>query len=302
MSGDIITFPTDTAVSADEYVATEKVSGNVVFRQKTKPEDLKVRPTGSQTARTLAAVAADVTVTTAGTVEASKAVVVDANKDITGFRHVTFTGNLVTGSTTLSEAELGVLDSAGQANSAASKAAILDTNKRLRTNASVGTANTGSTAVEYGDGRLHQTVLTLATTLPAIAGGASLGVGKLLYTFPAGAIIVESAYMSVAITQTEGNITADTPDVGLGTVIASGAIATLDGTGTFENIITGQTAADCNGTATVKTAIPTANVPFVIEAGAAHTIYLNVADGWAASGDAAAAVAGTVVLNWRFMA
>src|SRR3990167_10807567 len=50
-----------------------------------------------------------------------------------------------------------------------------------------GAANAGTTAVEYGDSRLHQSVLTVNTTLPAIAGGAALAVGKLLYTFPAGA-------------------------------------------------------------------------------------------------------------------
>lgn len=173
----------------------------------------------------------------------------------------------------------------------------------LKTSAGVGTAASGTTAVEYGDGRLHQTILTVATTLPAIAGGANLGVGKLLYTLPAGAQVIESAYMSIAITQTEAHINADTPDVGLGTVIASGVVATLDGTATFENILTGQTAANCTGTATVKTAKATAS-PFelVREAADAKTIYLNVADGWAASGDAAALLTGTVVINWRTMA
>lgn len=48
---------------------------------------------------------------TAGTVTASKALVVDANKDLATIRHLTISGNFVTGSTTLSEAELAVLDS-----------------------------------------------------------------------------------------------------------------------------------------------------------------------------------------------
>ncbi len=170
------------------------------------------------------------------------------------------------------------------------------------TSGNVGVAAAGTTAVEYGDGRLHQTVLTVATTLPAIAGGANLAVGKLLYTLPAGAIVVESAYMSLGITQTQGNINANTPDGGLGTVIGSGAVATLDGTPTFENIITGQTFDNCTGTAEVKTALPTAGVSLVIEASAAHTIHFNAAALWAAGGDAAAILAGTVVINWRFMA
>jgi hypothetical protein len=203
-------------------------------------------------------------ITTLGTAQASKTVTADSNKDITSLRDVGL--------------------------------------RQVKTTGNVGTANAGTTAAEYGDGHNHKTVLTVNTTLPAIAGGANLAVGKLLYTLPAGAIIIESAYMSLAITQSQGNITADTPDGGLGTVIGSGAVATLDGTATFEDILTGQTFNDCNGTAEVKTAIPTAGVPLVIEAAGAHTIYFNVADGWAASGDAAALLVGTVVVNWRFVA
>lgn len=59
MSGDILRYPTDTAVTADDFVATEKVSGGRVFRQRVKPEDLKVRATGSQTERSLAAIVLD---------------------------------------------------------------------------------------------------------------------------------------------------------------------------------------------------------------------------------------------------
>ena len=77
-----------------------------------------------------------------------------------------------------------------------------------------GTAATGVVAGEYGDGYTHTTVLTVATTLPAIAGGAALGVGTLLYTLPAGAAIINSSYFSIGITQTQGHINADTPTVG----------------------------------------------------------------------------------------
>lgn len=161
---------------------------------------------------------------------------------------------------------------------------------------------TGVSAVEQGSEIDHQTILTLEdVVMPAIAGGANLAIGKKIYTFPAGALIIESAYMSVSFTQTEGHVTADTPDVGLGTVIGSGAVAVLGGTATFENIITGQTAADVNGTPTVKTSIPTANVPLVIEAAGSHDLFLNVADGWAASGDAGILANGTVIINWKSM-
>lgn len=162
----------------------------------------------------------------------------------------------------------------------------------------LGTANTGTTAVEYGDKKHRTVVLTVSTTLPAIAGGANLAVGKLLYTLPAGACIVKAAKLSVAVTQSQGNINADTPDIGLGTTIASGVNAVLSANAAFENILTGQTAANCTGTATVKTV---ADQVLVVETAGAHTVYLNVADGWAASGDAAAVVAGTVVLEYVLM-
>ncbi len=164
--------------------------------------------------------------------------------------------------------------------------------------AHLGTVAAGSTVAEYGDGYQHTSVITVSTTLGAIAGGANLGLGKKIYDLPAGACIIDSAYMSMSITQTQGHITADTPDIGLGTVVASGAVAVLGGTATFENIITGQTAANCSGTATVKTI---ADQVLVREVGDAHSVYINVADGWAATGDAAALLAGTVVLKWKFL-
>jgi hypothetical protein len=176
------------------------------------------------------------------------------------------------------------------------------TNQLPLTTLGLGAAATGVTAVEYGDGIKHKTVLTVSSTLPAIAGGADLAVGKLLYTLPAGAHAVMVSYMSMALTAADGNIDADTPDVGIGTVIASGAVAVLGGTATFENLITGQTAANCTGTATVKTAGPTAGTPLEIASGAAHTIYFNVADGWAASGETACPISGTVVIEWESIA
>lgn len=162
----------------------------------------------------------------------------------------------------------------------------------------LGAASTGVTVQEFGSKYIHATVLTFeGAVLPAIAGGANLAVGKLVYTFPAGAIRVTSTKMSVGITQTQGNINADTPDVGIGTTIASGAVAVLGGTAAFENILTGQTATNCTGTATTKTV----DTSLVIESADNHTVYLNVADGWAASGDAAAILTGTITIQWQYL-
>jgi hypothetical protein len=158
----------------------------------------------------------------------------------------------------------------------------------------VGIAATGVTAIEHGTYNHKVTVLTVNTTLPAIAGGANLAVGKLLYTFPAGIILVKASHINLAVTQTEDNITADTPDGGLGTTLANGAVAVLGGTAAFENMLTGQTFADCDGTAKNVTL----QTPLVINAADNHTVYFNIADGWAASGDVSALLTGTVVLEW----
>lgn len=171
--------------------------------------------------------------------------------------------------------------------------------EELKTAKNVGAAQTGTTAVEYGNGRQHVTVLTVSTTLGAIAGGADLGLGKKVYVFPAGAVIVKSAYISMALDESDGNITADTPDVGLGTVVASGAVNVLGGTGTFEDILTGRAAADCNATATVGAVV---NQILSVATGGAHDVFFNVADGWAASGETACPIAGTIVLEWVFVA
>lgn len=215
---------------------------------------------------------------TAGTAAANKAVVLDGSKGIATITSATITTLAAT-----------------TVNATAVNAA------NLKTTGNVGAAATGVTATEYGDRHRHTTVLAVNTTLPAIAGGANLAVGKLLYTLPAGAVLVHAAHMSLAITQTEAHITADTPDGGLGTTIAAGAVAVLDGTAAFENLVTGQTFADCAGTAKVAAAVPTAGTPLLIAAAGDHTVYFNVADGWAADGDAAALLTGTVTLCWDFL-
>lgn len=158
-------------------------------------------------------------------------------------------------------------------------------------------AESGMTCVTTGQGGWYKTDITVNTTLGAIAGGANLALGVLLATLPAGAAIIHGSQLDIALQQTEGNVTADTPDIGLGTTVASGVVAVLGGTAAFENIMTGQTAGDCDGTATTKTI----GTQLVIESGGDHTIYLNVADGWAASGEAAMEVSGTVTLLWSLV-
>lgn len=163
-----------------------------------------------------------------------------------------------------------------------------------------GTANTGVTALTFGDGRNFVTTLTFSGLAVDSVTAANKAIGVLLYTLPAGVQAIDYAYMSVALAGSGALVDADTPDLGVGTVIASGVVALLSGTATFEDIITGQTANDVNGTAEVKTALPTAGVPLIRESGDAKTIHLNMADGWAGAADITAT--GTVTIKWTKLA
>ena len=173
---------------------------------------------------------------------------------------------------------------------------VTDSGGLLPAGANTGTAGTGVTAAHYGDGINITAVLTITNAAMTVGNSANLATGALIYTLPAGACLITGAYMSVGISGV--STTTDTPDVGLGTVIGTGAVTTLDGTATFENILTGQTAGDTNGTATVKGAGPTAGAPLEIATAAAHTVHFNAADGWGANADASALVNGTVVLSY----
>lgn len=171
----------------------------------------------------------------------------------------------------------------------------------LKTKFNVGSVSSdGISKQEFGDGYNHTTILTI-NKIDAILSGdaAALSSGYLIYTFPAGEIVVNSSKMSMAITATAEQV-ADQADVGLGTTIGSGVNALLSAVdAAAENVITGTTAANANGTPTVLTV----GTQLVIAAAGDHTLYFNIADTWAddTSGDLTVDIAGTVIVNWSFM-
>ena len=167
---------------------------------------------------------------------------------------------------------------------------------------SAGTAGTGVTATEYGDGHNRVTKLVLSGVAITIGDNAALADGALIYTFPAGALVIESSSISVGLTLTTGTPTTDTPEIGLGTTIASGVNATLGAVAaTAEDIMAGASTpvmADIAGTAEVFTHVTNLKV----EAADAHTVHINVADTWANVDDTAATLDGTVWIKWAFLA
>jgi len=162
----------------------------------------------------------------------------------------------------------------------------------------LGTTGVGVSAKHFtADGKNIVTELTLNTgaILPAVTG--SIGVGLKIYTFPAGVHALKVARIAVAATAADGNNDADTPKVGLGDITATGAVTDLTGTAGFDNILTEQTADDCDGTVEDKTIlVPTAG-HLVNEAAGLKTVWLNYADAWAGA-EAAMPLSGAVWLEW----
>jgi hypothetical protein len=166
-----------------------------------------------------------------------------------------------------------------------------------------GTAPTGITATEFGDGYHHTTVLVLSDfVIGAPSAGNSLGIGAKVYEFPAGAHVHLVSYFNLGLTA--GTVTSDTPDVGLGSVVASGAVSVLSGTATFEDYITGQTwGVALDGTEQATTPLgATAGILTGISLNAADdekSLYLNAADAWNAGVTGNLTASGRIVLVWN---
>lgn len=159
---------------------------------------------------------------------------------------------------------------------------------------------------EFGDAQNRVTVLTLTDfIIGALAGaGANLGLGNIVYAFPAGAHLESAYYQSLSL---KAAGTAVNTDTGLGSVIASGAVAVLSGTGTFEDRLTGQTIPTAAGGGAVTAAgpvNPTAGVQTGIALNAAASVknvFLNSAGTWNANNTGNLTATGTIVIKWTKM-
>lgn len=153
------------------------------------------------------------------------------------------------------------------------------------------------TAKEYGDGLNHVTELTLKEfAVGSAVGAANLAFGAKIYELPAGAQAIEKVYVDIALKGTT-NIVADTPDVGIGSVVGSGAVAVLGGTGTFEDYLTGQTSGAIDGTNDIEAMAALTSGIGLNKSTDEKSIFLNAADGWAGAGDVTAS--GKIVIVWK---
>lgn len=158
---------------------------------------------------------------------------------------------------------------------------------------------------EFGDARNRVTVLTLTDFIVGTLAGAAaaLGVGNIVYAFPAGAHLESAYYIDLSL---KAAGTAVNTDTGLGSVIASGAVAVLSGTATFEDRLTGQTigTAAAGGTAVKALTNPTAGVQTGIALNVAASIknvFLNSAGTWNANNTGTLKASGTIVIKWTKM-
>lgn len=162
------------------------------------------------------------------------------------------------------------------------------------------------TATEYSTGKSVITVLTLTDfVIGALAGaGAALGLGSIVYTFPAGQHF-ELVY-SLSSLSLKAAGTAVNTDTGLGSVVASGAVSVLSGTATFEDRLTGQTIGTdpAGGTAVSKLLAATAGIGTGISLNATNSVkdvFLNSAGTWNANNTGNLTASGKIVLNWQIM-
>ena len=160
---------------------------------------------------------------------------------------------------------------------------------------------TGLSVTEEGDAVNHKTIITLADfAVGSPVAAADLAFGALLYTLPAGAQIVEAIYLDIALTGTT-TIVGDTPDVGIGSTMGTGAAALLATTTIdYYDGVTSGAISGSNAITGLKAATAGALTGIALNvAASAKTIYLNCADGWAGAGDVTAT--GVINVIWKMV-
>jgi len=143
--------------------------------------------------------------------------------------------------------------------------------------------------VEFGLCKLYLRVNELNVNIPS---DAALAFGEHVFSYPSGLGIVMPLYTTVLATgSAPTGLSATAGEIGLGTTIASGAVATLGGTAAFENVMEGTTIA--NHVAATPLTIEEGNSPVAYgDHGAAGVfgiqdssaadvdVHLNIASTW----------------------
>jgi len=142
------------------------------------------------------------------------------------------------------------------------------------------TAGTGITVDSTPSKGVFVTKFTVPSTAQAVAS-AALAFGKLLGTFPKCSIFIHAVGLDITYVA-DGACTVQA-DIGVGTLIGSGAQTVLSGVGaTAEDCLDGQTATAFNGTTGVNYEIAkVGEVDIKDGTTTAKSLYLNFAGNWA---------------------
>ena len=179
----------------------------------------------------------------------------------------------------------------------------------LQTTVGLGTLGVadGLVVEEQGWGDYHYTKI-VCTAVPVGTSVESTddSFGVLVYTLPVGEQIIDEATIYGSLDNGAGT-DSDTPEVGLGTVIASTASATLSTT--TEDIIDGGAAGGTYDADAVAPGLDGATDLFrktnlstvrpMFQTGGTKTVHFNIADGFAAGADTAITFTGIITLRWR---
>lgn len=188
------------------------------------------------------------------------------------------------------------------AGTVAISGANLTVSGNVQSATNVGTSPVGtSVAADYGDGYNHVTVLALTDFIIGTPNAANNDdFGNIVYTFPAGVQVV--GFLEYNLALTVGTQTDDTPEIGIGSVVANGASATLAGTemdymtsnawATTLDGVAAEAAGPLGATAGIFTGIA------LNQSGDVKDVCLNAADGWHASVTGNLTATGTITIVW----
>ena len=170
--------------------------------------------------------------------------------------------------------------------------------------ATFGTAGTGVTenVVRLGSNRYIVTLtLTDVNTGTIAPVGGNEDQGALIYTLPAGKMKLNvNSIASVGLTNTDGNVDADTGQIGIGNSLASGTDGFFNVPNEYVYLNTGGGAPAnfTNVTGTATDLEPNiSNNGIMILAANVRDVYLNVAANWSAGESVGVVANGTVVLD-----
>jgi len=128
----------------------------------------------------------------------------------------------------------------------------------------------------------------------AISSDAALAFGQKIWDFQQAEVAIIGARVNCTVSTPTG-LSSTAGEIGLGSVVASGAVAVLGGTGTFEDIMTGHTVSNLvAGTPNTETHVAGIIAGSLDGTATAKDVFLNYASTWNQTAAESVTISGTV--------